>query len=478
MKQNIAAVLVFVVVSLFGTPVMAADNYILAEDDLSISVFCAEYQGNRYDFVLRYAPEADPGGLFWKMDINTLQPAQNECQSLLMGNDLSFDVKVSFQNADYRFVLRYTPIPADPDGVYWKLDKDTVRILDSGNDNLILAGDDLSLPVFCAEYGGGRYDFVLRYAPETDPGGFFWKMDMDTVKIAQNGCPPLPVGNDLALDVAVNFQDTVYGFVLRYTPIPADPDGFYWKLDVDTFTVLDSMENLSNDIEQKYLEGNVDIMGERTSESYLFDGENYDCNIEYWQWNYGYFSYENAAYIINSVTYQNENGKVVAEINRTLSFTMRAKANPADFLDDSSTNDVYYIFEDGKWKNYGNQQGAPSPSASDIVTCESVDETVWEPVGVKNTFTSADQEATVFVNLFNIHNGSSINFKLYKPDGTIEFDDTGNVNWGDFPTCVTINNPFMVIYTLDELSSDAGIWRVEVYADNVKVGEVSFTYTP
>ncbi|MGE0084822.1 MAG: hypothetical protein AB7S75_10400 [Desulfococcaceae bacterium] len=244
MKRNFAAVLVFVVVSLFVASVMAADNFILG-DDLSISVSCAEYEGNRYDFILRYAPEADPSGLFWKMDMNTLKTAQDGCQPLSVGNDLSFDVRVSFQNADYRVVLRYTPVPADPDGLYWKLDMDTFSILDSGKDNLILAGDDLSLPVFCAEYGGNRYDFVLRYAPETDPGGFFWKMDMDTFKIAQEGCQP----NDLALDVAVNFQDTVYGFVLRYTPIPADPDGLYWKLDVDTFTVLDSMENLSNGIE-------------------------------------------------------------------------------------------------------------------------------------------------------------------------------------------------------------------------------------
>ncbi len=350
------------------------------------------------------------------------------------------------------------------------------------SDNLILAGDDLAFPVFCAQYQGIGYDFVLRYAPEADPGRLFWKMDVETFKIAQNGCPPLPVKDDFSFGVAASFQDVVYGFVLRYTPNQADPAGLYWKMDVNTFKILDSTENLRSDMESTYRDGNPDLYDERTSADFLSDGVSYGCHTALEQQYIENYSFENAACVIHSVSYRNESGKVFADLSRTLSYTAREKANPSNVSNFSSAENICCIFEDGRWRNYGNRQGDPGPSASEILTCESVD-AKWEPVGVKNAFTGADQQVTVFVNFLNIHNGSSVNFRWYRPDGTLQLDYRDTIEGPETsPACISENAEWSSGYPIrgyeNWWKNNAGTWRVEVYADNAKAGEVFFTYTP
>ena len=46
------------------------------------------------------------------------------------------------------------------------------------------------------------------------------------------------VGNTLSLSVPLAvYNGSKYGFVLNYVSIPTDPTGYYWKMDLNTFTV-------------------------------------------------------------------------------------------------------------------------------------------------------------------------------------------------------------------------------------------------
>jgi len=45
-------------------------------------------------------------------------------------------------------------------------------------------GNDLSLPISCAEYASVQYEFTLNfYSNPNDPSGLYWKMDLSTFKV-------------------------------------------------------------------------------------------------------------------------------------------------------------------------------------------------------------------------------------------------------------------------------------------------------
>ena len=103
----------------------------------------------------------------------------------------------------------------------------------------VTIGSDWSMTL-CVDYQGTeQYQFKLDYVP--DSSEIFWKMDKTTLKKIQSGsgsCNPIDKDLNVNLCCAYFF---IYkcSFTLKYTSYPADPDGFYWKLDRASFNSVD-----------------------------------------------------------------------------------------------------------------------------------------------------------------------------------------------------------------------------------------------
>ena len=104
--------------------------------------------------------------------------------------------------------------------------------------NCISVGDDLKLNIF-AQYSGSQYGFELNYTPvSADPSGFYWKADISTfLQIQRDPAACIPVSADLRLNICAQHRGINYEFSLDYTPVSDDPSGFYWKADINTFKV-------------------------------------------------------------------------------------------------------------------------------------------------------------------------------------------------------------------------------------------------
>jgi len=114
----------------------------------------------------------------------------------------------------------------------------TVQIIVHQNSHANI-GDKYEMDIFCAEYDGEKYGFRLNLTPvAADPSAYYWKGDVLTFGKAYSdsnskGC--ISVGKDLHLNVPTAvYRGTVYQFTLNFTPVAADPFGFYWKMDSGT----------------------------------------------------------------------------------------------------------------------------------------------------------------------------------------------------------------------------------------------------
>lgn len=357
----------------------------------------------------------------------------------------------------------------------------------SAADVCIRTSDDLAFDT-CLQYQNSYYTGTFRYSPlENLPdGAFYWKLDTSTLKPATDTGYCFQFSNTLDMNMCAEYHGTEFGFAFRYAPTGTDADSILnWKIDAASFKQRtdanqDTVYNYAKDVARSYLEGNSELMMSRRSTSYLNDGMDYICSSESDNYYKNTYTYSQYSYVINSVSYQNQNGKQIAKISRTQSATVVSKSDPTP-KSSSATSDATLIFEDDKWKAYGNQKASPGPSVSGIVACESVDKTTWKPVGAKTVFTSADATVYILVKLEGIHNGSVVYIKWYKPDGTLDYEGKhSTVDWGSYPKCISDSTMFSNGSYIKGYESywTKGSYRVEVYADNVKAGETTFEYTP
>ena len=96
---------------------------------LWIDIPCAEYDGNRYGFILAsYHHPNDPSGFYWKLLMPTLtNGAGSHC--LPVGADLSIPMEcVSYNGTADGFTLKFYDNPHDPHGYYWVTDKSTLVV--------------------------------------------------------------------------------------------------------------------------------------------------------------------------------------------------------------------------------------------------------------------------------------------------------------------------------------------------------------
>jgi len=109
--------------------VLTTTDCLAVAADLSIRVPCAEYNGARYGFILDfYRNPDDPAGYYWKLVIGTLTGGTGtDCISI--GSDLRMPVPcVSYNGTQYGFTLKFYNNPYDPSGLYWKMDMSTLEI--------------------------------------------------------------------------------------------------------------------------------------------------------------------------------------------------------------------------------------------------------------------------------------------------------------------------------------------------------------
>ena len=111
------------------TSVSTTSSCLTVAPDLSIRVPCATYNGNRYGFTLVfYHHPDDPSGYYWNLPMATLTTgADGNCLSI--STDLSMPIEcVSYNGIQYGFSLRFYNNPYDPSGLYWKMDMSTLDV--------------------------------------------------------------------------------------------------------------------------------------------------------------------------------------------------------------------------------------------------------------------------------------------------------------------------------------------------------------
>ena len=111
------------------TSVTTTSNCLTVGAGLGIQAPCAEYNGNRYGFLLDfYRHPDDPAGYYWKLVIGTLTTGDGgDCLSI--GTDLSMLMScVAYNGTQYGFTLRFHNNPYDPSGLYWKMDMSTLEV--------------------------------------------------------------------------------------------------------------------------------------------------------------------------------------------------------------------------------------------------------------------------------------------------------------------------------------------------------------
>ncbi len=105
----------------------------------------------------------------------------------------------------------------------------------------IPVGPDLRLRIPCAEYADITYQFDLAFFHHTDdPAGIYWKLDTASLaETASAGKDCLEFTDDLMLFVVcAEYEGVRYRFRLDAVDDSADPDGFYWKMDHDSFSEI------------------------------------------------------------------------------------------------------------------------------------------------------------------------------------------------------------------------------------------------
>jgi len=121
-------------------------------------------------------------------------------------------------------------------------------IYDMGADEYIpqelcpVLSDDLTLAFHCVRFRSHYYAFTLHFSSgQTGSMGLRWKMDETSfMGVDEKAGDPMEMSEAIGIRVdCLNYKGTGYAFILDYTPIPDDPAGLYWTMDVDSFTILD-----------------------------------------------------------------------------------------------------------------------------------------------------------------------------------------------------------------------------------------------
>jgi len=115
----------------------------------------------------------------WDAAVVRYENFKNPC--ITVGNDLVLNMCATYQNTQYEFMMNFYSNPNDSSGLYWKIDIPSFKTLSEKRLSCFQVNNDPALNI-CAEYQGGKYGFRLDLFPNSyDPDGLYWKMNLNTV---------------------------------------------------------------------------------------------------------------------------------------------------------------------------------------------------------------------------------------------------------------------------------------------------------
>jgi hypothetical protein len=160
------------------------EHCILVGDDLKINIPCSTYRGTGYEFFLN--PKrvlTDTTGLYWKMDKESFSEIK-QFDTLCIGDNLDLDIYCAvYQGNRYEFTLNPLRNTDHLSDLTWKLNVPTVKNSDETQRSCLFLEDDLDLFIPYAVYYGTAYEFNLNRAiMPTVPVGLYWKIDGNTLK--------------------------------------------------------------------------------------------------------------------------------------------------------------------------------------------------------------------------------------------------------------------------------------------------------
>jgi hypothetical protein len=253
----------------------------------------------------------------------------------------------------------------------------------------------------------------------------------------------------------------------------------------------DTVYDYARDNKISMQDEDIDLFMQRISADCLHNGQDYNCYEDIQKWAFENFDYDNISYQISEILYETEGSSDFATITRTHTYTQYFKFGGE--TDNEFVGDVPLVFEDGKWKFFGNQQGYPQVTVSNMATGEYVDETTGSLVGAKNLFTNLDDTVMLFVQVGNVSDGTVFTVRCYQPDGTLFSENPYTVQAGAYPACMRISSQWYQSYNVldpEELgipsdiplyeeikAENTGIWKIEVSLDGAGVlGQTTFEY--
>ncbi len=299
--------------------------------------------------------------------------------------------------------------------------------------------------------------YKLSYAPYPDAGNI----------------QSIDVGNKTGISAILSEGAAYYLAVQAY-----NSSGYSGYSNITHFVLSssDSVYDYAQDIIMGYVDGDVNFLATRFSRDFLNNGMDYNCIYSLEQYLFSLYSYD-MTYYIHKVTEYTQSDKTLATINKTSSYIWYSDFG--EIFTSTSTEDIILVLEDGKWKRYGNQMGYQSPSVYDMVSCVTVENEA--PVGTKTAFTQADKTISIFSNLLNLGNGFTVSIKWYRPDGALAFNSEFVNDWGEYPLCARDAGYFWDELTILDDSAlwnaNQGQWRVDLFVDDVLVGQTNFEYS-
>ena len=102
-----------------------------ADGAKDVTVSCAQYGDAKFFFMLNFYTKAqNPTAMYWKMDWATFS-AVNSSACIPVSGDLSMTMDcVEYNGTKYECVLRYYEDPDDIDGHHWEMDLSTLKVKD------------------------------------------------------------------------------------------------------------------------------------------------------------------------------------------------------------------------------------------------------------------------------------------------------------------------------------------------------------
>lgn len=202
---------------------VAADDCLSVDESLDLAIPCVAYEGGHYTLTLDSTPvPADPDGLYWRYGSAAATEPTGSCASATADLTLTLPC-VRLNAATYRVTLTPARNPDDPDGIYWRFASAVPTAAEC-----IPVGADLKITVPCVTYGGTSYTIDLAaYTNPADPDGLYWRLGGATPVEGGGSC--IDVGESLALMLpCVTYDGLELEVALSRHGNPLDRHGLYW----------------------------------------------------------------------------------------------------------------------------------------------------------------------------------------------------------------------------------------------------------